>query len=48
MFAFRAGALEQRLSEDAPSAARLARLTKIWSDCVKLEAAFWQMGLDRS
>ncbi|KAJ9107521.1 hypothetical protein QFC21_000978 [Naganishia friedmannii] len=40
--------LEQRMIADPPSPARLARLTKIWSDCVKLEAAFWQMGLDRS
>ncbi|KAJ9123236.1 hypothetical protein QFC22_001431 [Naganishia vaughanmartiniae] len=42
------GTLEQRMMVDPPSSARLARLTKIWSDCVKLEAAFWQMGLDRS
>ncbi|KAJ9100000.1 hypothetical protein QFC19_005817 [Naganishia cerealis] len=40
--------LEQRMIADPPSPARLARLTKIWSDCVKLETAFWQMGLDRS
>lgn len=40
--------LEQRMIADPPSPARLARLTKIWSDCVKLEANFWQMGLDRS
>ncbi|KAJ9124444.1 hypothetical protein QFC24_003233 [Naganishia onofrii] len=42
------GTLEQRMIADPPSPARLARLTKIWSDCVKLEANFWQMGLDRS
>ncbi|WRT68741.1 phosphomethylpyrimidine kinase [Kwoniella shivajii] len=37
--------LERRIAEDPPTEAKLARLTKIWHECVRLESAFWDMGL---
>ncbi|WP_457807630.1 thiaminase II [Kushneria sp. EE4] len=36
--------LDERLAEVSP--ARFAQLTKIFQDATRLEAAFWQMGLD--
>nr|XP_018261804.1 phosphomethylpyrimidine kinase [Kwoniella dejecticola CBS 10117]OBR83962.1 phosphomethylpyrimidine kinase [Kwoniella dejecticola CBS 10117] len=38
--------LERRVAEDPPNEARLARLTAIWHECVRLESAFWDMGLN--
>ncbi|WVQ68615.1 phosphomethylpyrimidine kinase [Kwoniella botswanensis] len=38
--------LERRIAEDPPTEARLARLTAIWHECVRLESAFWDMGLN--
>lgn len=40
--------LERRVAADPPSPARLAQLTAIFKECVKLERNFWQMGLDGS
>ncbi|WVQ95268.1 phosphomethylpyrimidine kinase [Kwoniella sp. CBS 9459] len=37
--------LERRVALDPPSEERLARLTSIWHECVRLESAFWEMGL---
>ncbi|WVR09300.1 phosphomethylpyrimidine kinase [Kwoniella sp. DSM 27419] len=37
--------LERRIALDPPTEERLARLTKIWHECVRLESAFWEMGL---
>lgn len=37
--------LERLVATDPPTPARLARLTKIWTDCVRLERDFWEMGL---
>lgn len=38
--------LEARVAADPPTPERLARLTAIWTECVRLERNFWQMGLD--
>nr|XP_019011800.1 phosphomethylpyrimidine kinase [Kwoniella pini CBS 10737]OCF50581.1 phosphomethylpyrimidine kinase [Kwoniella pini CBS 10737] len=38
--------LERRIAEDPPNELRLARLTSIWHECVRLESAFWDMGLN--
>ncbi|KAL1413556.1 trifunctional hydroxymethylpyrimidine kinase/phosphomethylpyrimidine kinase/thiaminase [Vanrija albida] len=40
--------LERRIAADPPTPARLARLTGIWQEVVRLERDFWQMGLDQS
>lgn len=40
--------LERRVAEDPPSEARLAQLTEIFRECVKLERDFWQSGLEMS
>ena len=37
--------LERRVAADPPSPARLAKLTAIWHECVRLERDFWEMGL---
>jgi hydroxymethylpyrimidine/phosphomethylpyrimidine kinase len=37
--------LERRVAADPPSPERLARLTAIWQECVRLERDFWDMGL---
>nr|XP_031863834.1 phosphomethylpyrimidine kinase [Kwoniella shandongensis]KAA5530906.1 phosphomethylpyrimidine kinase [Kwoniella shandongensis] len=38
--------LERRVAEDPPSPEKLARLTAIWHECVRLESRFWDMGLN--
>ncbi|OWT38380.1 phosphomethylpyrimidine kinase [Cryptococcus neoformans] len=38
--------LERRVAQDPPSPQRLAKLTKIWQECVRLESGFWDMGLN--
>lgn len=40
-----AGNLEKRIADDPPSPAKLARLTSIWKEVVRLEKGFWDMGL---
>lgn len=40
--------LEKRIAEDPPSPAKLAKLTNIWKECVRLERDFWDMGLNKS
>ncbi|WWC90357.1 phosphomethylpyrimidine kinase [Kwoniella dendrophila CBS 6074] len=37
--------LERRVAENPPSETRLTQLTHIWHECVRLESAFWEMGL---
>ncbi|RSH85722.1 hypothetical protein EHS25_003863 [Saitozyma podzolica] len=39
--------IERRVAADPPSPERLARLTAIWQECVRLERDFWDMGLKR-
>lgn len=38
--------LEARIAADPPTPERLARLTAIWTECVRLERNFWDMGLN--
>ncbi|WVQ79760.1 phosphomethylpyrimidine kinase [Cryptococcus sp. DSM 104549] len=38
--------LEKRVALDPPSPERLAKLTKIFHECVRLESGFWDMGLN--
>lgn len=38
--------LERRVAQDPPSPERLAKLTNIWQECVRLESGFWDMGLN--
>lgn len=40
--------LEARVAAERPGPERIARLTKIFQECVRLERDFWQMGLDQS
>lgn len=37
--------LEARVAADPPTPERLERLTNIWTECVRLERNFWEMGL---
>lgn len=41
-------AVESVAARECLSAERLAHLTGIWSECVRLERDFWTMGLERS
>ena len=47
-FSFGLENLERRVAEDPPSPKRLAKLTAIWHECVRLERDFWDMGLSKS
>lgn len=40
--------LETRIATLQPSREKLERLTQIWSECVRLERNFWDMGLNLS
>nr|ODN86258.1 phosphomethylpyrimidine kinase [Cryptococcus depauperatus CBS 7841] len=39
--------LERRVAQDPPTPEKLDRLTKIFQECVRLEAGFWTMGLEQ-
>ncbi|WVQ79761.1 phosphomethylpyrimidine kinase [Cryptococcus sp. DSM 104549] len=38
--------LEKRVARDPPTPQKLAKLTKIWHDCLRFERGFWDMGLN--
>jgi hydroxymethylpyrimidine/phosphomethylpyrimidine kinase len=39
--------LEKRIAADPPTPQRLAKLTSIWHEVVRLERNFWTMGMDK-
>lgn len=41
-------AVEDAIARDPPNKERLAHLTNVWSECVRLERDFWSMGLNIS